>query len=150
MCILCLTFAPSNMKYGSRYCQKMRHIYRIQIQFNTQLYRYYICRYVCSKVVSIYQYSSKYAYFTTHLLHLHCIAFHFIALHYICTGGPCIVWKLGPRKISNPHCTHCILYYSIDANTTALLIRVALSNFLLKSPIFKANTRLKRSNFAQI
>ena len=30
--------------------------------------------------------------------------------------------------------------YRIDANTTALLIRAALDNFLTKSPLFGANT----------
>ena len=42
------------------------------------------------------------------------------------------------------------LNYRIDANTTALLIRTALDNFLTKSPLFGTNTWLQRSYLAQI
>ena len=37
-----------------------------------------------------------------------------------------------------------------QTNTTALLIRVALDNFLTKSPLFGANTWLQRSHYVKI
>ena len=42
------------------------------------------------------------------------------------------------------------MYYRIDTNTTALLIRAACGNFLNKSPLFVANIWLKWSKLAQI
>ena len=42
------------------------------------------------------------------------------------------------------------MYYRIDANTTALLIRAAVAIFSNKSPLFGANTWLERSNLTEI
>ena len=39
-------------------------------------------------------------------------------------------------------CLNMMYTYHIDTNTTALLIRVALDNFLTKSPLFGANFEL--------
>ena len=42
------------------------------------------------------------------------------------------------------------MYYRMDTNTTALLIRAACGNFLDKSPLFVANIWLQWSKLAQI